>query len=224
MSQALALVPSDATLSPARKAWATRRARAAAGGLHVVPAIQPTVNAKAAAIAAFERAAGADLPDWHAVALAMKRAILAEGAAAPRIRTAPQPRALPAPKLEDHPVTNFRALQWPAPTIVCRFADGEIVRMSFSSMRGKPIAIARGLRLAIAAYRARLSVRRFGRTGGRDSGNNMLLSIIKMRMVEVPAFETCSVEGDNGQTIGVYDLDLVNRETVHLRGASHDEA
>lgn len=153
-----ALITAGNGLSPAQKAWETRRARAV-GGIVIIGRKPGPLDPCADALAAFERAAASDMPDWHGAALALKAALTGKGVRSMRI---PRAKATPAiaDDWADYPITgNARALannlQWPSPVLIVTFADGEIVRAPALSLRGKPVNIGRGLRIAIAFYTAR---------------------------------------------------------------------
>lgn len=97
---------------------------------------------------------------------------------------------------------SWRTLQWPSPTLVVTFADGEVVRAPAVSLQRKPINIGRGLRIAIAFYQSRIC-RRLGlpnRLGTRPA---------------LPPIAACICE----DTAEVYDADLCNARTVEDRAA-----
>lgn len=159
-----------------RKAAETRRRNAATKAcgtaLQILPAkfepkkrsavevLPPVTSSAAKALAAFDRMAASDSPDWHAAALLLKSA-LADGGSTRFPKTRSQvkqvtPKALPAPAWPDYDVTKAGARDVRNPTIVVTFADGEVVRAPAVSIKGKPTNIGRGLRTAIAFYQARM--------------------------------------------------------------------
>lgn len=202
-------------MTAGQKAAATRRARAA-GLIPPAPssrrqiATAPPPGA-AAALAAFEQAAASEAPDWHAAALALRKALQAASAQpatlprrAPLERTTGRPTALPAPVLDDYPLKG--RLVWCPPVIICGFADGQVVRMSFASIVGKPLNIANGLRCAITAYRFRMAGR-FARHAPHAEA---------ARAVVVPEIAYCAVRRDDAE-IATYGLELVNAGTAEWR-------
>jgi hypothetical protein len=215
----LAVIPSPMTAG--QKAAATRKARQLglippAAGTPPRPDRQKLAHE---ALQAFERASAADNPDWFTIALEMKRALQA-GANVVTLRPPAKPVALAAPKLDDHPVTNFRKLIWPSPVICCTFADGEKVRMSCSSMHGKPLAIARAVRLAIFTYQHRIARRTLGTDHyDRDLGRFDL----KAFRVAAPEITECYFALPDGGR-AEYDLELVNRETAEWRAIQNPGA
>jgi hypothetical protein len=207
------IVPVE-NLSPAQKAWRTRIANGYVSRGRTVTATPPRPDT-AAAIAAFDRQADAESPDWHAAALELRRALQAATARpAPSARreiesrpSAP-PRAIPAPVLDDHPLRG--KLVWCPPTIVCGFADGEIIRMSFASIYGKPLRIAGALRIAITAYRYRMASKTFGKS------TSIAKHARHAHLIDVPAIAYCVVRRDDVQ-VATYDAAFVTRETHQLR-------
>ena len=198
-------------LSPAQRAWITRRARAAADGQVYAPA--PRASSKRnAALEAFELEASQAMPDWHAVALKLRAAL--EPASSPAgiavTRQTPELLAIAAPQLADYPVT-WRQVDL-GPVIVCSFADGEIVRMSFATAKGKPLNIARGVRVAIAAYRFRIARRRFG--------SSRLLAA--SGWIDVPPIASCAVTLDNHARQVKFDAELVTTVSAQWRSAIAD--
>lgn len=154
------------------KAAATRRARAAAStAVAVVPCkpIEPAeiigpdpAEARARAIALFERQLDANNPDWHAAALALKGALLrspAEPEPQPRAIGKRAPKALPAPKLADYDIDAVK-LRTRSPILIVRFLDGHVARVHCPSKEGKPLNVGRALRVANAFYRANLKVQK----------------------------------------------------------------
>lgn len=146
----------------ARKAWDTRRQRAQGSvpSLHGngVRLHEPRRSLHDDALAAFEREANSESPDWHRAALMLKRA-LASGNALARTKqvreTTCKPNALPSPPWPDYLVDHLTAFKVRNPTIVVTFADGEVVRAPAVSAKNKPVNVGRGLRVAIAFYQAR---------------------------------------------------------------------
>lgn len=195
------------TLSPARKAWITRRARAAActADVMTLPAIAVPRhdNRTTAALAAFEAAARADMPDWHGAALALRSALMrAEPATItiPRPRATARPKALPAADWPDYDVNKFGSFHVRSDMLVVTFADGEIVRAPAVSGKGRPTNIGRGLRMAITFWQARAAWRR--KVEYRDGPR-----------FPVPEITSCICE-DTGN---VYDASEATRRTVEDR-------
>jgi hypothetical protein len=197
------------------KAAATRRARAAAStAVSVVMArpIEPAEiippdprDARAKAIALFERQLDANNPDWHAAALALKGALLrspAEPEAKPRAIGKRAPRALPAPALADYDVDAVK-LRTASPILIVAYQDGKVVRVHCPSKEGKPLNVGRALRVANAFYRANLDVQK--RYGVRRY----------TRALPVPAIVSVQCE-DTGET---WDADLCSRHTAADRNA-----
>ncbi len=187
-------------LSPAKKAWATRRARMAesAGDVTMIRPTAPSKqSAKAKALAAFEAAAASSMPDWHGAALALKAALTAKPA--PKITVA-KAAALPAPDWHDYDVNKFGSFHVRSDMLVVTFADGEIVRAPAVSGKGRPTNIGRGLRLAIAFWQARAAWRR--KVQYRDGPR-----------FPVPEIVSCVCE-DTGRT---YDAGECTRRTVDAR-------
>lgn len=185
----------------ARKAWETRRSR----GVETTPVAHlfrtPTKRAEADAIAAFEREANSEAPDWHKVALQLKRALSAKH---PPIVRQLVHKALPPPVWPDYPVDRAQTgkLQWPSPMLVVTFADGEIVRAPAVSLAGKPVNIGRGLRVAISFYQ----FRRLRRAG---------VQFKRGRWPNTPEVKSCVCE-DTGET---YDSKQCNLRTIEDRKA-----
>lgn len=187
----------------AHKAAATRRARATG-----LPQIVPQkLTSAAEALAAFDRQANSDSPDWHAAALALKRALTAipdRPATKPPALKINRPTALAAPAWPDYPVDNLGSFKVRNPTIVVTFADGEVVRAPAVSAKDKPVNIGRGLRIAIAFYQARLC---------RRSG----LKFKPVYIRSVPAITACICE-DTGE---IFDADQCTIRTAATR-QQHD--
>lgn len=201
----------------ARKAVETRRARAALHqtgiSLHekgpslrvrlqdgVSPVARLKKPSRECALAAFDREAASDTPDWHHAAIELRRAL----AARPQTLTkkVTRPVALPPPAWPDYPVDHLTGFKVRNPTIVVTFANGEVVRAPAVSARDKPVNIGRGLRVAIAFCQARLC---------RRSGYSLLSP--KRRRPAVPAITACSCE-DTGE---IYDAKLCTMRTVEAR-------
>jgi hypothetical protein len=190
----------------AHKAWATRRERGWAPKAHGDAHNPRPKSAAEEALAAFELQAESTCPDWHAAALKL-RAALRGPASAPvvvRVRPQPKPLAIVAPAWPDYNVERgtWNTLQWPSPILVVIFADGEVVRAPAVSLRGRPVNVGRGLRLAIAFYTSR----RARRTGLRD---------LPGTRPATPEITSCVCE-DNGQ---VYDAGECSGRTVGARAA-----
>src|ERR1700738_5345536 len=126
----------------ARKAVETRRARA-----HNQTHNPATILAKppkaiaAQALAAFDREAASEMPDWHRVALELRRALTERPQSLPKKLT--RTVALPAPPWPDYQVDHLGSFKVRNPTIVVTFADGEVVRAPAVSAKDKPVNIGR---------------------------------------------------------------------------------
>jgi len=182
----------------ARKAVETRRARA-----YLPSAKSPSSGAKNTAaianvLAAFEREAQSDMPDWHGVALALKGALTAR----PQIesRKLTRPAEIAAPVWPDYEVDHLTGFKVRNPTIVVTFEGGEIVRAPAVSAKDKPVNIGRGLRVAIAFYQARVC----HRAGLRFSPRFVR---------QVPAITACICE-DTGE---IYDANRCTIRTIEAR-------
>jgi hypothetical protein len=188
--------------SAALKAWSTRRANGWTPKAHSVAHSSRPRSATEEALAAFEAQAASSSPDWHAAALKLRAALRAPSDLPAVVRT--KPMAIAAPAWPDYDVDRgtWNTLQWPSPILVVTFADGEIVRAPAVSLRGRPVNVGRGLRLAIAFYTSRRA-RRMGlkdRPGTRPA---------------VPDIASCVCE-DDGQ---VYDAMECSARTVEYRRA-----
>lgn len=146
----------------ARKAWETRRLQGWVPSAHkTAVSLHKNAGGGAAseALAAFEREAQSDMPDWHRAALLLKQALGQQKL--PVIRqVSPKPLALPPSRWHDYPVDRVGSFHVRADILVVTFADGEIVRAPAVSAKGKPTNVGRGLRIAIAFYQARACRRR----------------------------------------------------------------
>lgn len=191
----------------ANKAWATRRAlgwsHPRSGGQGASSRSNAQKAAEAEALAAFEIEDAKSLPDWHAVALKLKRALI-ERAKPRTIGLMPESAQVAAVPWHDYPVNKISAwkLQSPSPVLIVAFADGEVVRAPAVSVGNKPVNIGRGLRVAIAFYHAR-ACRRLGlknRPGTRPA---------------VPVISSCICE-TTGET---YDVEQCNLRTAEDRKA-----
>lgn len=154
------LVPLDLAArrsAAANKAWETRRLQGTAPVVHK-NAGSLHKNAAADAIAAFEREAASDMPDWHRAALSLRQALTAQ----PLKRHVAFPaksKVIAPPAWPDYAVDHLSAFKVRNPTIIVTFADGEVVRAPAVSAFGKPLNIGRGVRVAIAFYQARIAWR-----------------------------------------------------------------
>lgn len=182
----------------ARKAWATRRSTADDN--------RRPDSSRAAALAEFDRHANSECPDWHAAAIALRSALRS---VPPKLTiVARRPLPIPAPKWPDYPIEGKPSsigpqMQWPSPILVVTFADGELVRAPAVSLRGRPVNVGRGLRMAIAFYTARRA-RRIGladRPGTRPA---------------VPEVSSCICEDDGH----VYDPAECSARTIEYRAAA----
>jgi hypothetical protein len=113
--------------------------------------------------------------DRKALALEEFRTALARGDMANNWREVAEMLAscLPAPRVVaadsepddgylpwvDYAVQTSKMI-WPSPRITVMFSDGEVVMCQAATMKGKPINIGRGIRVAIAFYRNRIFNRR----------------------------------------------------------------
>ncbi|MCC8963741.1 hypothetical protein H8A95_15835 [Bradyrhizobium sp. Pear76] len=158
MTNALAPVDDLAArrTAAARKAWKTRRAQGWTPGGNFPQKSESSRAAAEEALAAFEREAASDRPDWHGAALKLKRALMP----APRTLTQKVTSALPAPVWHDYPVDKTSSFAIRTDSLVVTFADGEVVRAPAVSIKTRPTNIGRGLRVAIAFYQARMCWRR----------------------------------------------------------------
>lgn len=154
----------------ARKAWETRRNQGWTPSGHISANKKSIINRGKSrnipaeeALAAFEREAASDMPDWHAAALKLRKALESgrqkrETACVSRCK--PNPLALPPSRWHDYPVDRVSSFSIRTDILIVTFADGEIVRAPAVSAKGKPTNIGRGLRIAIAFYQARACWRR----------------------------------------------------------------
>ena len=185
----------------ARKAVETRRARAHNGAHNPVSILAKPPKAVAAqALAAFEREAQSEMPDWHSVALALKQALTSRSQLLSEKVT--RPAAIPPPVWPDYPVDHLGSFKVRNPTIVVTFANGEVVRAPAVSAKDKPVNIGRGLRIAIAYCQSRLC---------RRTGVHMLSP--KRRRPAVPAITACVCE-DTGE---IYDAKQCTMRTIETR-------
>lgn len=210
MTRDLAPVPPEIAArrsAAANKAWATRRAlgwsHPRSGGQGASSRQRELKAAEADALAAFELEDSKAIPDWHAVALKFKRALV-ERARPRTIGLMPESGQISAVPWHDYPVNKISAwkLQSPSPILVVTFADGEVVRAPAVSVGNKPVNVGRGLRVAIAFYQARIC-RRLGlknRPGTRPA---------------VPEISSCECE-TSGET---YDVEQCNLRTADERKA-----
>lgn len=199
----------------ARKAVETRRARAALhqtgvslherapslhSAFHGAVARRALISTPEMALAAFDREAASDTPDWHRAAIELRRALTAR----PQTLTQKVTRsvAIAAPVWPDYPVDHLGSFKIRNPTIVVTFANGEIVRAPAVSARDKPVNIGRGLRIAIAFCQARLC---------RRMGLSMLSP--KRRRPAIPAIVACICE-DTGE---IYDAKQCTMRTIESR-------
>lgn len=197
----------------ANKAWSTRRQQGWMPGSRTgVQKVTPTspaeksTSAETAALAAFEREASSDMPDWHRAALALRQALGQKNEKTRFRATIPcSPRSnslLSAPKWNDYPVDRVSSFSIRTDILVVTFADGEIVRAPAVSAKGIPTNIGRGLRIAIAFYQARACRRRgFKFRPGVHAA--------------VPAIAACICE-DSGET---FDAEECTVRTVETRKA-----
>jgi hypothetical protein len=139
------------TSAAAKKAWETRRAR--------MGIVDPNSEQ---AVASFAAKLRRDLSETGLAALASligaKQSAIAPVAAAtvPQAQRHRKPRLVVQPTIVDYPMPNtIDRHSARGPSIWATFADGEIVRMTFATTRGKPVNVGRGLRVAISAYRTR---------------------------------------------------------------------
>lgn len=190
----------------ARKAVETRRARMQG----LIPPMQPKTpsmqrngHSMQQALAAFEREASSEMPDWHKVALTLKTALTTRAdrpAPTIRIDRQPRPTAIPAPPWPDYRVDHLRGFAVRNPIIVVTFADGEVVRAPAVSARDKPTNIGRGLRVAISFHQLR-SIRKAGLRFERGS------------WPATPAIVNCICE-ETGES---YNAELCTAKTAEYR-------
>ena len=152
----------DLTLSPAQKAWQTRRARALlAGGSTavvapikrqaVVPVEPMTAKPHGMSIEAFAKRVMGEL---SANELRELRNIFIAA-------TKPPPRVkLAGTKYADYLAEGAATSQWPSYVIDVLFADGRRVRASFTSNPKHPVNAGHAMRLVAGFYRADRAVRR----------------------------------------------------------------
>jgi hypothetical protein len=144
----------------ALKAWETRRAQGWSPSVQEKDgsAHETGASLHAEALEAFEREAASAAPDWHAAALALRAALSANQIKRPT-QIEQKTKALLAPAWQDYPVDRVSSFRLLNPTIVVTFADGEVVRAPAVSIRGRPLNIGRGLRVAIGFYQSRMAWR-----------------------------------------------------------------
>src|SRR5579871_5670567 len=193
------------TSAGALKAWETRRARM---GL-----ADPNSGKALSALAAKLRR---DLSQTGLATLAQM--IGAELPAVPSPPVTPTPparrlrivRPTAPPAIVDYPIPRGIDRRAPrGPSIWATFADGEIVRMTFSTMRGKPTNVGLGLRIAISAYRSR---RRVQMRAGYEPAR-MCLEHWRQREIPVPEFKAIFIVKD-------FTAEAVQYETVNLDAAN----
>jgi hypothetical protein len=117
----------------------------------------------AGALAFFNRESLTEIPNWEAVAKALRKALVSVPAPVPSLPIEPAKRMRKAPAaaakaiLADYPVDRAKwdKLQWPSPKLTVTFADGQVVRAPAVSIAGKSVNVARGLRVACAFYHSR---------------------------------------------------------------------
>lgn len=160
-------------------------------------AAKTVTDKRLAAIAIYDAAVEAEeFADWKVVADMLRSVV-------------------PTPKAKsidngwiDYPIKGRKPLQWPAPRIRVRFADGRAAEMSFASYADKPVNWGRGVRQCISAYRGQIIRICGGRSGTDDFG----------RHVRVPSIESVELVG-TGET---FPADVANTETEALRAGRFD--
>lgn len=193
----------------ANKAWETRRLRGHNGAHNSAPVRANVKNDVAdQALAAFEREAQSDMPDWHRAALALKQALARQDTRKTLARARPvreptcKPLVLPPSRWHDYPVDRVNSFSVRTDILVVTFADGEVVRAPAVSAKGKPTNVGRGLRIAVAFYQARTCWRR---------GIRFRAGVHP----EVPAIAACVCE-DSGET---FDAGECTVRTIEARAA-----
>ena len=128
---------------------------------------------------AYEAAVSSPCPDWRAVAELFRAALPAARRREPKSTKAPQQEV---PPLADYNVDRIK-LKCRSPRIAVRFMDGEAVFTHVPSAPGKPLNVGRALRVAIAMYRSRRTVRQ--RLGFREYDRAMPVpKIFQVRCLE----------------------------------------
>ncbi|TMI98459.1 MAG: hypothetical protein E6G97_25885 [Alphaproteobacteria bacterium] len=108
----------------------------------------------------------------------------------------------------DYAVTDRKSAVVPAPIVQVTFADGETVRAPFATSKGQPLNIGRGLRTAIAFYRARIA-RRCHRHP-IDDGRGFC--------IDVPAITACSVIQSAGESLPLFPRTMSDATAKLRRG------
>lgn len=108
----------------------------------------------------------------------------------------------------DYPVTDRRNLAKPSPVLCLTFADGETVRAPFATAKGKALNVGRGLRTAIAYYRARIARRLH--PNPCDDGRGFC--------IDVPAIVACRIvhSADDSLSMPLFPH-VVSEATAQLR-------
>lgn len=203
MSQVAIIDPAARRSAAAFKAWETRRALGWAP-VQRTDAPEPRQSEADAALAAFEREAAKESPDWYSVALKLKAVV--EGRRSSRMLNTRATAAPPTPHWHDYPVNHLSGFKTRNPTIVVTFADGEVVRAPAVSALNRPLNIGRGLRVAIAFYQER--VRR--RAGGHfECGDGQFSDVPPV----VPSIVACYCE-DTGEA---FDAERCTSQTAAVR-------
>ena len=115
------------------------------------------------ALAAFDRGAQSETPDWEALGKALRASLALVSAAQPTLAPARRRRTGKAApyadkaKIADYPVDRAKwdKLQWPSPVVEFGFADSTVIRAPAVSLKGKPINVGRAARLACHFYESR---------------------------------------------------------------------
>jgi hypothetical protein len=143
---------------------------------------------------AYEVATNSPSPDWRAVAELFRAAV---GVGPKR-----KPKAN-VPAIADYNVDRIK-LKCRSPRIAVRFMDGEAIFTHVPSAPGKPLNVGRALRVAIAMYRSRRTVRQ--RAGFRECDRAMAVpDIYQVRCLE---------------TEELFDADACNAHTMRERDSS----
>lgn len=147
-----------------------------------------------------DAAVGSPNSDWRAVAELFRAAMQAG-----RVKRPAKPTTAKG-ELPDYNVDRVK-LPCRSPRIAVRFMDGEAVFTHVPSAPGKPFNIGRALRVAIAMYRYRKSVRQ--RLGFREYDT----------AIPVPEiFQVRCLETDE-----LFDVEACNRHTANERRSSDPE-
>lgn len=175
---------------------------------------------KALAIMAFERALelGDMANNWREVA-----ELLREALPAPRVAgEAADDRWLPwSDRAVGSTPSAWRKLGWPSPRITVAFADGEVINCQCATSAGEPVNIGRGIRVAIAFYRAKMFnrlARAADETWGRDDSYvyGRLGPNFSAEDIAVPDIVSVTPRDDDG----AWDHERATAQTAALRAGT----